>query len=272
MRIMGECRRGRLPLLREEGAIAQEQSTPKARYWEIDALRGVAIILMILFHLSWDLSFLGLARIRMSAGPWPWFSRIIATMFLTLVGISLTVSYARSGHSQGFRKYLLRGLKVFGYGLVITFVTFLFIAREFVVFGILHLIGVSIVAAYPLLPRERRFVSLGLGVVLVGIGTVLNRQAVTSPRLIWLGVPQLGRPMADWYPMLPWFGLVLASITVGHTLYPRGERRYAVPDWSGIPVIRELCFLGRHALLIYLAHQPIMLAGLTGLVWLLSRR
>jgi uncharacterized membrane protein len=260
------------PFSWEESAISEEQRNQSARYWEIDALRGLAVILMIIFHLSWDLSFLGLARIRMSAGFWPWFSRVIATMFLVLVGISLTVSYARSGQSQGYRKYLLRGLTVFGYGLIITLVTYLFIPRQFVVFGILHLIGFSIAAAYPLLPRRRRFLSLGLGVVLVGVGTVLNREAITSPWLIWLGLPQLGRPMADWYPVLPWFGLVLVGIFVGQALYPRGERRYALPEWSEMPVIAELSFLGRHALLLYLAHQPLLLGILTGLSWLASRR
>ena len=262
---------GRSPSLWEESAIAARQDSRTARYWEIDALRGVAIILMIVFHLSWDLSFLGLARIRMSAGFWPWFSRVIATTFLALVGISLTVSYARSDRSQGYRKYLWRGLKVLGYGLVITAVTYFFIPREFVVFGILHLIGVSIVAAYPFLPRGRWFLSLGVGVVFMVAGTHLNRQVTTSPWLIWLGVPQLGRPMADWYPVLPWFGVVLAGIFLGHTLYPHGERRYALPDWSRLPVIRELAFLGRHALLIYLAHQLILLGLLTGLAWILSR-
>jgi uncharacterized membrane protein len=255
----------------EESAIAEERGSRTARYWEIDALRGVAIILMILFHLSWDLSFLGLARIRMSAGFWPWFSRIIATIFLSLVGISLTVSHARSRPGQGFRRILLRGLKVFGYGVAITVATYLFIPREFVVFGILHLIGFSIVAAYPFLPRCRWLLSLGFGTLFVVIGTYLNRQVTVTPWLIWLGVPQLGRPMADWYPVLPWYGLVLVGIAAGHVLYPQGERRYVLPDRSGVPVIRELAFLGRHALLIYLAHQPILLAVLTGIVWISSR-
>jgi uncharacterized membrane protein len=261
-----------LPSLWEESAIAEERGSRAARYWEIDALRGVAIILMILFHLSWDLSFLGLARIRMSYGVWPWFSRVIATMFLGLAGISLTVSYARSGRTRGFPKYLLRGLKVFGFGMVITLVTYLFVPREFVVFGILHLIGFSIAAAYPFLPRRRRFLTLCVGIVLMVIGTSLNRQVTTTPWLIWLGIPQLGRPMADWYPVLPWSGVLLVGVAVGHILYPHGERRYELPEASHIPVIRELCTLGRHSLLLYLVHQPVLLAVLTGIDWVLSRR
>jgi uncharacterized membrane protein len=234
----------------------------------VDALRGVAIILMALFHLSWDLSFLGLAQIRMSANPWPWFSRIIATMFLSLVGISLTISYARSSRAHSFRKYLFRGLKVFGFGLAITLVTYLFIPHEFVVFGILHMIGFSIVAAYLFLPAARRYLSLVLGAAFLVLGIYLNRQVTISPWLIWLGIPQLGRPMADWYPVLPWFGLVLLGITAGHSLYPRGRRRFSLPEWSHLPVIRQLSFLGRHSLLIYLVHQPVLLAILTGIAWL----
>ncbi|MFL7809410.1 MAG: heparan-alpha-glucosaminide N-acetyltransferase [Anaerolineae bacterium] len=250
--------------------MAEQTDTRAARYWEVDALRGVAIILMVLFHLSWDLSFLGLAQIHMSANPWPWFSRIIATTFLSLVGISLTISYARSTRGHPFHKYVLRGLKVFGFGLTITLATYLFIPHEFVVFGILHMIGFSIVAAYLFLPPARRYLSMALGIAFLGVGIYLNRQITTSPWLIWLGIPQIGRPMADWYPVLPWFGLVLLGITAGHSLYPSGVRRFALPDWSSAPVIRQLSFLGRHSLLIYLVHQPVLLAVLTGIAWVSS--
>ena len=104
----------------------------------------------------------------------------------------------------------------------------------------------------------------------LGVGIYLNRQITTSPWLIWLGIPQIGRPMADWYPVLPWFGLVLLGITAGHSLYPSGVRRFALPDWSSAPVIRQLSFLGRHSLLIYLVHQPVLLAILTGIAWVSS--
>jgi uncharacterized membrane protein len=111
---------------------------------------------------------------------------------------------------------------------------------------------------------------MALGIAFLGVGIYLNRQITTSPWLIWLGIPQIGRPMADWYPVLPWFGLVLLGITAGHSLYPSGVRRFALPDWSSAPVIRQLSFLGRHSLLIYLVHQPVLLAILTGIAWVSS--
>lgn len=248
----------------------QKDQAGNARYWEIDALRGVAILWMIGFHLTWDLVFYGLVRVNMGRGPWPWFSRIIATMFLTLAGISLVISDSRRGEKQRFNRYLLRGLKIFGFGLIITLITFLFLGDDFVVFGILHLIGFSIVAAYPFLPYRRRWVSLLAGIALTAAGNYFNQQIALTPWFIWLGVNELGRSMADWYPVLPWFGVVLVGIWIGHVLYTAGQRRFTLPDWSGVPLLRELAFLGRHSLLIYLVHQPVLVGILFAVDWALS--
>jgi uncharacterized membrane protein len=68
--------------------------------------------------------------------------------------------------------------------------------------------------------------------------------------------------MADYYPVLPWFGVALVFISAGHALYPGGRARFALPDLSRRPVLRQLCFLGRHSLLIYMIHQPILLGVL----------
>jgi uncharacterized membrane protein len=242
-----------------------------SRYWEIDALRGAAVLAMIGFHLAWDLAMFGFARIHMSRGPWPWFSRVIATTFLTLIGVSLVISDSRRQGAPRFRRYLRRGAKVFGLGMVITLVTYLALGRSYVVFGILHLIGFSIVAAYPFLPYRRRWVCLPLGIALVVAGAYLNRQTATSPWFIWLGVNEFGRSMVDWYPVLPWFGMVLIGIWLGHTLYTGGQRQFSLPDGSGAPAIRQLAFMGRHALLIYLVHQPVLLAVLYAVDWIRSR-
>jgi uncharacterized membrane protein len=77
-----------------------------------------------------------------------------------------------------------------------------------------------------------------------------------------LGVRQFGRYMVDYYPILPWFGIALLGVFVGHTLYPGGTPRFTLPDLSQRAPIRGLTFLGRHSLLIYLVHQPILLGFL----------
>jgi uncharacterized membrane protein len=245
-----------------------EEENQHARLWEIDALRGVAIVWMIGFHLTWDLVTFGFVRINMGRAPWSWFPGAIATIFLTLVGISLVISDSKGGTPRPFRRYLLRGAKTFGFALVISLVTYFLFGDDFVVFGILHLIGVSVVAAYPFLPCRRRWLSLPVGIALIAVGNHLNKQIAFHPWLIWLGVNELGRAMVDWYPLLPWFGMVLLGIWLGHTLYRGGQRRFSLPDGSGSPVIRQLAFLGRHSLLIYLAHQPVLVGILFAIEWM----
>jgi uncharacterized membrane protein len=250
---------------RRDAIERSQDAGSQERYWEIDAFRGVAIVLMVLFHLSWDLVYFRMVGYSMMSGPWPWFARIIATMFLLAMGTSLTVSYHYRGWERGFVKYLWRGAKVFGLALVISAVTYVFLGHQFVVFGILHLIGFSIVVAYPLLPFKRRYFAAIVGALVVGIGVYINRFVVVIPWLIPLGVSQIGRGMADYYPVFPWFGVALLGVGLGHALYPGAERRFALPDWSGVPVIRELCLLGRHSLAIYMVHQPVLLGILYGI-------
>jgi uncharacterized membrane protein len=65
--------------------------------------------------------------------------------------------------------------------------------------------------------------------------------------------------MVDFYPVLPWFGVALIGVFAGYSLYPNGQRRYAWPDLGRVAPVRGLRFLGRHSLLIYLIHQPLLI-------------
>ena len=232
------------------------------RLWEVDALRGFAIVEMIFYHFIWDLNYFGIVDYTLVVGPWQWFARSIATLFILTVGVSLTLSYNRErqrlGHSRLFGKYLLRGAKIFGLGLIITVATFLFIGRGFVIFGILHLIGVSIVLAYPFL-KTNRWVALAAGLLVIAAGIMVDGLRSQSPWLLWLGIKQVGTYMVDYYPVLPWYGITLIGIFAGYSLYPNGERRFRLPDWGGTAPARGLQFLGRHSLVIYLIHQPILI-------------
>jgi uncharacterized membrane protein len=236
------------------------------RLWEVDTLRGIAIGLMIFFHFVWDLNHFARYEVNVLSTPWQTFARSIASTFIFVMGVSLTLSYNRAkqqaGHSALFKKYQRRGVQIFGLGMVITVVTYFFIGRGFVIFGILHLLGLSIILAYPFL-RYSKWVTLLTGLLAIGLGIYLNRLVVSFPWLIWLGVRQAGIYMVDYYPLLPWFGITLIGISAGYTLYPQGVRHFTWPDLAQVVPIRGLRFLGRHSLLIYLIHQPILIGLFT---------
>lgn len=157
-----------------------------------------------------------------------------------------------------------RGAQIFGFGLVITAVTYFTVRDQYVRFGILHLLGASIVLATPFL-RQPPLISVAWGLALILLGSYLNTQFVPFPWLTWFGLPQSGLVMADYYPFLPWFGVALLGVAAGKLFYPEGRRGFVLPELSSFAPVRALRFLGRHSLTIYLIHQPMILGVLVGL-------
>jgi uncharacterized membrane protein len=230
------------------------------RLWEVDTVRGIAVVLMICYHFIFDLAFFGAYAGNMYSTSWQTFARSIGSTFILIMGISLTLTYHRLqpelDQKQLFLKYLRRGAVLIGLGIVITVVTYFVVGNGFVIFGILHLLGLSMILAFPFL--RSRWASLAVGIAAIFLGFYLDGVRVLSPWLLWLGVPQFRRHMVDYYPVLPWFGFALLGVFVGFTLYPDGIRRFTLPDLSHLAPIRALTYLGRHSLLIYLIHQPIL--------------
>ena len=218
--------------------------------------------MMVVYHLTYDLETFGGYGIESTSGFWAWFADATASAFLLLVGISLAISYSRAGPGH-FGKYLRRGIRILAYGMALT-VVFLVLGMGAVAFGILHLIGVSIILAYPLL--KYRLANLFLGLCIVAAGWYVRVQDVSSGSawLLPLGVVPENLFMPDYRPLLPWFGVVLLGLFAGNILYGGGKRPAGVP--RRVPqVARPLVPLGRNSLFIYLVHQPILIAFLGAL-------
>ncbi len=230
------------------------------RFWEVDSLRGVAIVMMIAFHLLFDLDYFRGPGFDLYSGFWFLFGRATVLIFLLLTGVSLTLSYSRAlkGGVVKPSRYLKRGLRIFLYGLAITLITWLLLPKGVIVFGVLHLIGISIILAYPFL--KFRIPNLLLGIVLIILGLFLQTLVFDFPWLLWLGLKPPAFYSFDYLPLLPWFGVVLIGIFLGNFLYPNYRRGFGIRDLSGFIPFRALSFLGRHSLIIYLLHQPVLLA------------
>jgi uncharacterized membrane protein len=230
------------------------------RFWEIDSLRGTAIIMMILFHILYDLNYFNLLHLSLYSGGFLVYVLFTASILLGLVGVSLTLSYNRVKNQlsdkERILKYVWRGSKIFGVGIFVTIATWLYLGDGFVIFGVLHCIGISIILGYFFL--RFRYLNLGLGVIIIIFGIILKYQTFDFPWLLWLGFRSSAFYTVDYFPLFPWFGVVLLGIFFGNILYMEYSRRYQLRDLSSNVVVRFLGIIGRHSLIIYLLHQPIL--------------
>jgi uncharacterized membrane protein len=224
--------------------------------------------MMIIYHLLFDLNYFGFTSTDLNSLPALTFLYPIGTLFLLLVGISLTLSYARVKDTlrpnQLRMKYLRRGSSVFALGLLITLVTWIYPHDGFILFGVLHCIGLSIILAYPFI--QSRLPALLVGLLCISIGMYLQAMVTVGfPWLLWLGFVPNQFYTLDYFPLLPWFGVVLIGIFLGNSLYQNNTRTFTLKDHSQLVISRLLCFLGRYSLVIYLVHQ-LAIVGLLYLV------
>ena len=201
---------------------------------------------MVLYHLVFDLDYFAVYDIDVSSGFWLAVARATASLFLLLVGLSLTLSHSRArllGQEDGFFFRLLkRSAWILGLALGVTIVTYLFIGKGFIVFGVLHLIGLSLLLAYPFLRLHKANFIFGLLFILLGI--YLQNISVGFPWLLWLGLAPPDFYSVDYFPVFPWFGVILVGMGLGSLLYPGYRRRIPVPDLARVTFCESACIPG----------------------------
>jgi uncharacterized membrane protein len=229
----------------------------------IDVARGCALALMIAYHFSFDLNLFARLGIDFDRDPrWFGFRVLIVSLFLLLVGVSQSLA-RRQGMDQG--RYLKRLGLLAGCAGLITLATRLVFPDTYIFFGILHFIAVASVLG--LLTWRLYYLNLVLGLVLIVIGIGVAHPWFDQAWLQWVGLMTHKPPTEDYVPLLPWFGVVLIGQFLGRWLMqtPRGM---GVMEWTGTrPLSRLLAWGGRHSLLIYMVHQPLLF----GLLYLYFR-
>jgi len=254
-------------------AVASEITTTKrTRFWEIDLLRTIAIVMMITFHTLYLLNYFDIQYTGVPGpyhGLWWWITRLmIIGPFTFLAGVSITITYSRGkrmseltlgGLKIKISAFVLRGLKIFGWGMVITLLTWIIAPDEYVRFGILHFFGIAFILA-PFFLRFR-YVNLILGAALMAIETYVVQHGIFAPTpwLLWL-MPYPLRSL-DYWPLMSWFGLFLVGMFFGKILYPQGKRLFDIHELNN-PVASVLTLPGRHPLVAYLAQWPLLVLAL----------
>ena len=241
----------------------KNQKNKSKRFIEIDAFRGIALLLMIFGHVLWDLDYFGV--IPINNGVYSTLQKIVPQMFFFIVGIGLIVSRKKKVLSlQDEKKYYkhlaFRGLKIFGLGMLLTVFSLIFIPETPVFFGVLHCIGLSIIISIPFLMFRKLNFIFALLLILVGMlfSNIVVENATIFHLIIGLQPENVWMFTVDYFPLLPWFGVILLGMSIGDVLYCGDKRRFRIPDLSRYKPAKFCSWFGQHSLEIYLLHQPVI--------------
>ncbi len=236
------------------------ESSPQHRIVGLDLARSAALLAMVIYHFCYDLEAFGYLPPGTMVTGWGAISaRTIASSFLFLVGVNLHLAH---GRGIRWRAFLSRFAQIVAAAALVTVATWYALGPWFIFFGILHSIAVSSLIGLAFL-RLPAAVTLAFAVGVALAPAFLASGAFDAPWLIWTGLTTLPVRAVDFVPTLPWLAPVLAGIACAKLAARAGiwQRRRALPT----PAQRWLSLPGRHSLIIYLIHQPIMVGILLGL-------
>lgn len=224
------------------------------RIHEIDFIRGIGVVLMVLFHIVFDLDFFKIYDFDLGGLPWSLLKRGAQIIFIVTAGITFTLSLERS-MALDKRIKLYSKLKhvcmLFSFAMLITLTTWLLFGNQVIKFGILHFFVVATLLTIPL----RRF---GFWNSIIGILVIVAALLIPKLDAPWwlypIGLNQEISPTFDYFPLLPWYGIFLQGVAIGSLFLKSLSSRNYKPFFRNVVIEK----IGRRSLIIYLIHQPII--------------
>lgn len=217
------------------------------RYVFVDALRGFTVVLMFVFHFTFDLDYFGLISLDMIRSPfWYFLPRLIVFLFLFTVGMGLFLAHYNKIKWLPFNKRL--ALITF-WALVISLVTYKLFPDNWIYFGTLHSIALVSIVTLLFLRHPRICLVVGLALFLPSIFLDFNLPWIELPHASW-----------DYISPFPWMGASLFGVFAAH----KNLHTWVLPKTLAV---KSLKYLGQHSLVIYLIHQPIFF----GILYLVSK-
>ena len=235
----------------------------KKRIEIIDALRGLSVTLMVIHHAFYDFV------VFLDAPRWIYTNPVFDVLQAIFIGVFIGVSGVSSRFSRG---NVERGAIVIVIAVIITYIT---VRMEMpIYFGILHLLGFLMIfygltqKLWNKIPRKAApFIYIALILASILARRYLSPESdnlVIRDLLSVLGWHQPGFVSFDYQVILPWIFVFLFGTWAGGYI-----RESKFPSWFYEMKVPFFPLVGRHALLVYVLHQPILYALVMGIAYMM---
>jgi len=232
----------------------------------IDAYRGFALVNMIAYHGFYD-------WVYILSMPLAWFSTIGVYIWQQFIVFSFVlISGLVFNYAKHPRK---RGMILCFWGFFLTICTYFFVPQELIVFGILSFLGSAMLITSML--GKNNYTAVISFFCVVGFlltegwqngywgfyGIKLAALAFNPSDnlgLFILGIPGISNYSADYVPIFPWIFVFWLGFFGGQMVNYHGKICSKTVNIASKDAwwYKNLAFLGRHTLIIYLLHQPIL--------------
>ena len=224
------------------------------RLRRLDALRGLAIVWMAIFHFSFDLNHFGFTHADFYRDPfWTGQRTAIVSLFLLCAGAGQAVAMAQG---LSWPRFWKRWAQVAGCALLVSIGSWFMFPRSFISFGVLHGMAVMLLILRLSGPRLSAPVALALGLVAMLLPLGLQHPLFDSRWLNWTGLITHLPITEDYVPVLPWLGVMLWGFALAR--WRPMSLHGALPK-----AFHPLALLGRWSLSFYMLHQPVLIGLLT---------
>ena len=241
------------------------------RVEQVDALRGLAMVWMTVYHFAFDLNHFRFIQQDFYRDPfWTWQRTAIVGLFLFCAGFGQATA-VQGG--QGWPRFWKRWAQVAGCAVLVSAGSWWMFPRSWIHFGVLHGMAVMLVLVRWALTRGRHRPApwLVVGGALIVCWWGLTQWVLPLPEARPLAELLQGRVLnglglvtrkpitEDYVPVLPWLGVMCWGVAAGLRASRSSVRAQARPLGAAG---RALAGLGRWSLSYYMVHQPLLIGGL----------
>jgi uncharacterized membrane protein len=246
-------------------------SSRLGRLERLDALRGLAMVWMTVFHFCFDLANFKFTSANFYTDPfWIWQRSLIVSLFLACAGAAQAVAQA---NGQTWPQFWRRWAQVVACAALVTAGSAVMFPDSFIYFGVLHGIAAMLIIV-------RLTQAWGAWLWLAGAIVFALKGAAPSLHAAWpelavfntkalsaVGLISIKPRTEDYVPLIPWLGVMWWAFAATQWWLKRPAQN---PLVGATPAGGSfLALLGRWSLSYYMLHQPVMIGAL--MLWVQIR-
>ncbi len=242
------------------------------RYPEIDMIKGIAVILMVIFHFFYLAYFMNIKNYPIDSGILNCMAKFAHTVFILIVGVNLALSYQKAkvkkmSDNEFLGKSIKRSFFLFLAGTIVSIFSYLAFDSMFVKFGIFQFIATAIIISQFVLKNHILQLFWALIVILVFVfkdyfSNMLYDNCLKIPLICFVtGLYNVKYSSLDHFPLIPYLTFVFLGMFMGNLLYKKGNRNFdgeIIDKLQENSLLKMLSFLGKRSLQIYFIHFPIL--------------